>query len=377
MSGAIQTQTTQIVYPPYTQPLLAMAPAASPPLMPEPQSELAGGDPMSMIYELMSKQRNNDMSSGKADVDHNREAAKAAMVKQAADFKKQEDAENSAKAWGIFGKIASCVAIAVSAVAAACSCGAASGLCVAACVLSTLAFAEGEAHVLTTVTGNPDADKAFQMGCGIGAALCSGGAGFASLAANAVAGGAQIASAACKITQEVVSNCATGQTAQYVSMAFGIGSAVASLGGGVASATGFGSAATAGADATKVAAQSISTVANVSGGANVVMQAAGDAVDTANHVSGVVSSVNDFVKAGGEITAGVGAIGVGMYQADATDRAADAKQEAMQIDQLQQLASWMIDGIQATDDSHKQALQTLQGAMQTQAQTLVVASAKV
>ncbi len=338
--------------------------------MPEPQTGSAAGDPMSLLYELISKQRNNDMTSGQASVEHNRESEKAATLKQEADFKKQEDAENSAKAWGIFGKIASCVAIAVSAVAAVCSCGAASGLCVAACVLSTVAFAESETHVLTTLTGNPDVEKAFQMGCGIGAALCSGGAGLASLGANAVAGAAQIASAACKITQEVVSNCATGEAAQYVAMAFGIGSAVASLGGGVASATGFGSAA-------KSAADTTTTTADAAVGSADVAQAAGGATAATHNVTGVVSSVNDFVKAGSDVTAGVGAVGVAMYQADATDRATDAKQAAMQIDQLQQLASWVIDGIHSTDSSHKRALQTLQGAMQTQAQTLVVASAKV
>ncbi len=360
MSDAIQTQSPQIVYPRYAQSVGPTTPSQSPPLMPEPQTDSAAGDPMSLLYDLISKQRNNDMASGKANVEHNRETQKAATLKQEADFKKQKDAENSAKAWGIFGKIASCIAIAVSAVAAVCSCGAASGLCVAACVLSTVAFAESEGHVLTTLTGNPDVEKAFQMGCGIAAALCSGGAGLASLGANAVAGGAQIASAACKITQEVVSNCATGDAAQYVAMAFGIGSAVASLGGGIASATGFGSAAKSAADtatSTADAAQSVSS--------------------TTHNVTGMVSSVNDFVKGAGEVTAGVGAIGVAMYQADATDRGTDAKQAGMQIDQLQQLASWVIDGIKSTDKSHERALQTLSGAMQTQAQTLVVASAKV
>ena len=354
-------------------------------LMPEPGA--LSGDPMAMLYQIISKQRNNDMASGTADVAHNRQTEKADAAKQEADFKKQQDAENSAKAWGIFGKIASCVAIAVSAVAAVCSCGAASALCVAACVLSTVAFAEGETHVLTTLTNNPDVEKAFQMGCGIGAALCSGGAGIASLGANAVAGAAQIASAASKITQEVVSNTATGQTAQYVAMAFGIGSAVASLGGGLASATGLGNAAPAAVDTATTASDAAASVGQVGdvGGAsaagveamNAATAATSSATTSANALKGVVGTANDFVKASGEVVAGVGAIGVAMYQADSADRGTDAKQAAMDIARLEQLAGWIIDGMKDTDASHGRALQTLQGAMQTQAQTLVVASAKV
>jgi len=140
--------------------------------MPDPQPTTSmSGDPMAALYELMSKQRSNDMKSGEASVEHNHELQKAQALKQEADFKKQEDAERGAAAWGIFGKIASVIAIAVSAVASVCSCGAASGLCAAACVLSTLAFAEGETHVLTKLTNNPDVEKAFQFGCGIAAAL--------------------------------------------------------------------------------------------------------------------------------------------------------------------------------------------------------------
>lgn len=335
-------------------PAITSAPTSAPSLMPEPQPlDTSGGDPMAALYALLSKQRNNDMESGKANVEHNRELQKAQLLKEEADFKKQEDAQQSAAAWGIFGKIASVIAIAISAVASVCSCGAASALCAAACVLSTMAFAEGETHVLAKVTNNPDVEKAFQFGCGIGAALCSGGAGIASLGANAFAGAMQITSAACKVTQESVSTFATGEAATYVAMAFGIGSAAASLGGGIASATGFGNAAKSSSEAAKATA------------------------DTAKATKGIVGSVNQMVQGADEVVGGVGAIGVAMYDADAVDRETDAKQAAMELRHLEQLTTFVVDGLKDTDKSHERALRTLSGAMQTQAQTLVVASAKV
>jgi hypothetical protein len=322
------------------------APASSgPSVMPEPQAA-DGSDPMTMIYALMSKQRNNDMDSGKEHVEHNREMAHASLLKEQADFKKQADAEQSAKAWGIFGKIASVVAIAVSAVASVCSCGAASGLCAAACVLSTLAFAESQTHVLTQMTGNPDVDKAFQITCGIGAALCSGGAGVLNLATATVqtassimSSGAQVASASCGVAQQSL-GAIDDKGCQDAAMAFGIAGSVCALAG---------------------------SAANIAGAASEV----GSTVDSA--IKATSSAVNGTVEVG----AGVSTIVSSQYEADATDSAADAKQAQLQIAHLQQLTEWVIDGVKETDSSHKRALQTLQGAMQTKAQTLVIASARV
>jgi hypothetical protein len=313
--------------------------------MPEPKSLDSAGDPMSMIYALMSKQRNNDLSTGKADVAHNQELQKANLVKQEDAFKKQEDAENRAKAWGIFGKIASVVAIAVSAVASVCSCGAASGLCAAACVLSTLAFAEGETHVLTQMTGNPDVDKAFQIGCGIGAALCSGGAGVLNLAtataqtaASVLGSVGQIASASCTVAQQSLS-AIDDKGCRDLAMALGIAGSICAL----ASAGG--------------------NIASVGSGAS-------DATMT-------IKATTDVVEGTSEVAHGVSTVVSSQFAADATDRVADAKKSQLAIAHLEQLARWVVDGLKETDDSHKRALETLQGAMQTKAQTLVIASARV
>ncbi len=312
-----------------------------PPVMPEPQSPDMGGDMMSMIYSLMSKQRNTDVASGENAVSHHRELEKSEQLKQQVAFKKQEDAEQNAASWGLVGKIASVVAIAVSAVVSALSCGAASGLCVAACVISSIAFAEGEAHVLTTLTGNADVDKAFQIGSGIAAAICSGGAGFANLGATVVktvSATMQIAASACEIGQEALS-CSSDKGCQDVAMGLGIAGSAFALAG---SLTNIGSAATQVADAGEK----------------------------------IVTATGDAVKGAGEIGTGVATIVSTEYKADATDRATDAKQAQIQITHLERLTEWVIDGVKETDASHKRALQTLQEAITTKAQTLIIASAK-
>ncbi len=319
--------------------------------MPEPQAiDTAGGDPMSMIYELMSKQRNNDMASGEAGVVNNRALEKAQMLKQADDLRKQEESKANAATWGIFAKIASVIAIAVSAVASAFTGGAATGLCVAACALSALAFAEGEAHILTDITHDPNVEKAFQVTVGILAAACSCGAGAANLVTGAaktviqeVGAGAQIVGASCQIGQQALS-LDNDKGVQDFAMALGFAGAACSIVGSLGSiGTGVSKAAGAAASASKK-----------------VIQA------TAEVTSGVA-----------EVGAGVAEVGSSEYQADATDRLADAKSAQLAIARLEQLTSLLIDGVKETDSSHERALQTLQGAMQTQAQTLVIASARV
>jgi len=349
MSVAIQSrQTAQVA-------LTALAsesssrPTSAPVLMPEPQPMSdAGGDPMAVLYELISKQRNNDTESGKAGVEHNRELQKAQQVKEEADFKKQEDAAQSAKVWGIFGKVASLVAVAVSAVAAVFSCGAASALCVAACILSAAAFAEGESHVLLKLTNNPDVEKAFQLGCGIGAALCSGGAGIAATGAGLVGQVAEVAGAAAKVGQEVVSNVTTDKGWGYVAMGLGMAGAAGDMGFALSSA--------------------------IKGAASVATAAADTAKSGATLVEGAKVSAAVVSCAAGT-AAGVGTIVSSQFDAASIDFEADAKQAQMRIAHLQQLVEWAVDGIKETDKSHERALKTLSGAIQTKGQTLAMASA--
>jgi Secretion system effector C (SseC) like family len=327
-------------------PLPASQPPASgstpPPVMPEPQTSLgnlANADMMSAIYALMSKQRSTDMTAAKANVNANGAIQKAEQTEQQQAIVKQEQAEQSAAQWGLFGKIASVIAIAVSAVASVCSCGAASALCAAACILSATAFVEGQTNVLTKITGNPDVDKAFQIGCGIAAACCSGGAGIATLGSSVVVGASQILSSGAKVGQEVLGSI-NDSGCQEAALAVGIGGAVAGAIG------------------------SFGAIGNVGTAA-------------ASTAGTVVKAATDATNGAAEIGAGVATVVEAQYDADATDRTADAKQDQQIIDRFQQLTQFVIDGAKTTDDAHKQALQTLTGAMQTQDQTLVIASTKV
>ena len=354
MSVAIQSkQATPLALDTFSN-KASPQPESAPVLMPEPQPmDDGGGDPMAVLYELISKQRNNDMDSGKAGVEHNRELQKAQQLKEQGDFKKQEDAKQSAEAWGIFGKVASLVAVAVSAVAAVFSCGAASALCVAACVLSAAAFAEGESHVLLKLTNNPDVEKAFQMGCGIGAALCSGGAGIAATGVGLAGQVAEVAGAAAKVGQEVVSNVTTDKGWGYVAMGLGMAGAVGDMGFALSSALkGAASIAKGAADTAKATAATTKMT---------LVEAAKISAAAVSFAAGTAS--------------GVGAIVSSQYDAASIDFEADAKQAQMRIAHLQQLVEWAVDGIKETDKSHERALKTLTGAIQTKGQTLVAASA--
>jgi hypothetical protein len=104
----------------------------------------------------------------------------------------------------------------------------------------------------------------------------------------------------------------------------------------------------------------------------------GGAAQGAASVAETVTKASVSVVQGlSEVAQGASAIGSSRFQADATDRGADAKQAQQAIALLTQLAKWVVDGVKETDDSHERALQTLSGAIQTQAQTLVIASARV
>jgi hypothetical protein len=320
---------------------LTSASTSAPSVMPAPSATNdLGGDPTTMIYALISKQRNNSMAAGEKRIEHNHQLEHAEQLKEDAAFKKQQDDKANAEVWGIFGKIASCVAIAVSAVAAVCSCGAASALCVGACCLSALAFADGETQCLSKLTGDPNASKWFDMGCGIGAALCTGGAGIAASGVSVGAKVLEVAGSACKIAQQVIANSTTDQGWQYAAMGLGAAGAIGDVSmcfGGAAKAT-----------------------SSIFGAATKTVKAA--------------AGVTEAVAAGAE---GVGTIVTSEYQASAIDHEADAKTASMEIAHLQQLTSWLVDGIKDTDKSHERALRTLSGAIQTQAQTLVIASARV
>ena len=88
----------------------------------------------------------------------------------------------------------------------------------------------------------------------------------------------------------------------------------------------------------------------------------------------VMKEVAAGVELGNSVVAATGTIGTSQCAADAVDAQANAKVAKQQMAKLDRLIQWVIDGVKETDGSHKRAMETLQGAMQTQGQTLVVAS---
>ncbi|CAN5677841.1 hypothetical protein BH09MYX1_BH09MYX1_61150 [soil metagenome] len=305
-------------------------------LLPAPSADAMPGDAMSMLYQLMQKNRETSMDAGKQQVESRKQDKEIQIAAQAAALAQAEDDKASAEKWGILGKVASVIAIAVSTVASVCSCGAASGLLIAATVLSVMAFAEGELHALGKLTGNEENSKWFTLGLGVASAVCSGGAGIASTTATLATKVIEVAGQTAKVASEVVGASVTSKEGSAVAMGLGIAGAV---GGGAASMTGV-------AKSTEV-------------------------VTKAVVVAKVVAASVELGNAGLSAT---GSIVVSQYEANGIDAGANAKIAAQQMAKLDRLIEWVIDGVKETDGSHKRAMETLQGAMQTQGQTLVTAS---
>jgi hypothetical protein len=315
----------------------AGAPAGAPPLLPPPSSDAMPGDGMSMLYALMQKQREQNLDMGKHQVESRKQEKEIQMAAQAAaEQKAQEDAE-SAKKWGILGKIASVIAIAVSAVASVFSCGAATGLLIAASVLSTMAFVEGETHALGKLTGNEENSKWFTLGLGISSAICSGGAGLAATTTTVATKVLEVSAEASKITSEIVGSTVEGPAGAYIAMGFGAAGAIT---GGIGSMT----------NTAKVAGETFSKAAEI-----------------AKYTSA-------GVQLGNAATSAASTVMVSQLQADGIDAQADAKVAKQQMQRLDRLIQWVIDGVKETDGSHKRAMDSIQGAIQTQGQTLVTAS---
>jgi hypothetical protein len=64
----------------------------------------------------------------------------------------------------------------------------------------------------------------------------------------------------------------------------------------------------------------------------------------------------------------------GEFAGRALDARADATDARHRMDRMQRLVTWLLDGIKEMDKSHKHALETLQGAMKINDQTLVTST---
>lgn len=331
---ASSTATSAIAFTPAQGPCGA---AGGTSLLPSPASDAMPADAMSMVYQLMQKQREANLDMGKTQVESRKADKEIQMAAQRQALADEAEAKESAAKWGILGKVASVIAIAVSAVASVFSCGAASGLLVAATVLSTMAFVEGETNALGKMTGNAENSKWFTLGLGVASAICSGGAGIAASTTTLATKVVEVSGEAATVTSEVVGTADSSKEAGYVSMGLGAAGAIAGGGAGIAGAA-------------RGASRGVSRAAIV------------------------VKEVAAGVELGNSVLAATGTIGTSQCSADAVDAQANAKIAKQQMAKLDRLIQWVIDGVKETDGSHKRAMETLQGAVQTQGQALAIAS---
>ena len=327
----------------------------------------------------MSKLGETSIRSGEACVNGQSTERKRLAAQELEAHAEQRDAEESAKTWGILGKVASVIAIAVSAVASVFSCGAASCLLVASCALSAMAFVEGETHALGKLTGNEDNSKWFTLGLGVSSALCGGAAGIVSSTATFGAKVVEVGAETAKISSEVVGSTVTSSEGSTAAMVLGIGGAVAGGAASVANAVKAGQAAAqAGSEALSKSTESFSTSSKtLARGANALSDCSETLAKSAATFSTgarIASASAHVVAATATATAAVGSTAASFYSADAVDAQANGKATKQQMARLDRLMQWVIDGVKETDGSHKRAMETLQGAMQTQGQTLVIAS---
>lgn len=316
----------------------------APSLLATPSSDAMPGDALSAMYLLMQARRQTSLEVGRSEVESRKQDKELAMATEKQALADEADAKESAEKWGILGKVASVIAIAVSAVASAFSCGAASGLLVASCALSAMAFVEGETHALGKLTGNEDNSKWFTLGLGISSAVCGGAAGIVSSSATLGVKVLEVGGEAAKISSDVVGSTVTSSEGSTAAMVLGISGAVAGGAGAITSA-----------------------VQTASG----IVKKGGEALSKGARLAATTGHV---VGATATATAAVGNSAATFASADAVDAQADAKIAKQQMAKLDRLIQWVIDGVKETDGSHKRAMETLQGAMQTQGQTLVTAS---
>jgi hypothetical protein len=103
---------------------------------------------------------------------------------------------------------------------------------------------------------------------------------------------------------------------------------------------------------------------------------AGAATGSVTSLASKVMIASDLLAAEGGVVEGTAHIAVGHYKADSEEAGADMTQAKQAIARSQRLIEELLDAVKDINDSHKHALGTLQGAMKTNSQTLVIASTR-
>jgi|GEM_PF-6637650 len=155
----------------------------------EPPAEL--GDPntaMLVLHKIMLSMRANSTESGKARIERNEQLVKHAIEETHKAREEQWEAEEDQGGFwsdlaGVFGEIGKWVGAVASTALAICSCGAATPIAVLAvsgAVLSCASAIDSTFGISKELLGE-SASMWLNLGMSIGAAVCSGGAGVASM----------------------------------------------------------------------------------------------------------------------------------------------------------------------------------------------------
>lgn len=191
--GGVKTQAVDAAVQATTE---TSAPASDS-LLPPPSVGASTGS-LGGIYALMLQLQEGNAAAKKGQADanlQNKKVAEAKQLKAETDAEaKQKHASGLAKLGKTLGVVAGIAAIVGSVALAVCTYGAGTpfALAVAGAVLSSAAFAEGQAHVCEKLGMSKKNDNYVTLGLSLGSAICSGGAG----AMQALAGGAEAASTA-------------------------------------------------------------------------------------------------------------------------------------------------------------------------------------
>jgi hypothetical protein len=185
VSGVAAVQSTTRVTDPSTVP--ESSPSSEPSLLPAPSpGALGGGDGLSMLYYLESKDGQDGIQSGTKRIQGLDTERKQALDKELKAIQQEDDAAKHHDFWSdlgnVCGEVAKVAGVVASIAAAVGTCGAATPIAAVAiggAVLSTAGFLDGETHVLQKLGVDARTADLVDVGLSLAGAASSVGAGLA------------------------------------------------------------------------------------------------------------------------------------------------------------------------------------------------------
>lgn len=292
-------------------------------LLPEgaPLSGPVLNDAMTALYVMMSQQRQLGMQAGKNRVDENQKLRDGALADERAALQRQQ-ANEADSGRGFFGSIGHLLRD----------------------VADDAVHLRADRAVTDAVHDTEDAwdSPAFWNDLEMGAlatakvAAIVGSVAVTAATLGAGAPGIALAALALSVGGEVVSETRVfgDGASKWVGLGMEVAGAALSFGGTLA---------TSGASATTRALSTVGAVATTTSGA-------------------------------ADVVAGGAHVRNGDFAASAQEASADAEAARQRSERMDELTKWVVDQLKDDDKSHERALQTLQGAMQTNNQTAVIAA---